>query len=73
MERLAPLLQTYDDSEAPQLPHGYPLMTMAALVPPLWRRIMNPRVRAWRRAFYPDISDWQPYNKAQNPRPRAAA
>lgn len=72
-DRRFPLLQTYDDSEAPQLPHGYPLMTMAALVPPLWRRIMNPRVRAWRRAFYPDISDWQPYNKAQNPRPRAAA
>ncbi|MBC2836120.1 alkane 1-monooxygenase [Paragemmobacter straminiformis] len=72
-DRRFPLLQTYDASEAPQLPLGYPLMTMAALVPPLWRRIMNPRVRAWRRTFYPDVTDWHAYNKAQNPRPRAAA
>lgn len=68
-DRRFPLLQTYDEQDAPQLPHGYPLMTIAAMVPPLWKRIMNPRVRAWRKAFYPDITDWKPYNKASNPKP----
>lgn len=68
-DRRFPLLQTYTSESAPQLPHGYPLMTIAAMVPPLWKRIMNPRVRDWRRSFYPDITDWKPYNKATNPRP----
>lgn len=56
--RRFPLLQTYPEAEAPQLPFGYPLMTMAAMVPPLWRRVMNPKVRAWRRQFYPQVTDW---------------
>jgi alkane 1-monooxygenase len=59
-DRRFPLLQTYDAEEAPQLPHGYPVMTLLAMVPPLWRRIMNPRVRAWRETFYPEIADWSP-------------
>lgn len=71
-DRRFPLLQTYATDEAPQLPFGYPLMTMAAMIPPLWRRVMNPRVRAWRRQFYPDITDWQPYARAANPMPRGA-
>ena len=69
-DRRFPLLQNYSDSEAPQLPLGYPLMTMAAMVPPLWRRVMNPRVRRWRQMYYPDITNWKPYNKALNPQPR---
>ncbi|MGH1464685.1 MAG: alkane 1-monooxygenase [Cognatishimia sp.] len=69
-DRRFPLLQNYDADAAPQLPYGYPIMTMAAMVPPLWRRFMNPRVRAWRRTYYPQIEDWQPYNKASNPAPR---
>lgn len=32
--------------ESPQLPHGYPLMIMLALVPPLWRRTIHPRLDA---------------------------
>ncbi len=68
-DRRFPLLQTYGSDEAPQLPYGYPVMTMAALVPPIWRRVMNPRVRAWRKTNYPDITDWQSYNKALNPLP----
>lgn len=32
-------------SEAPQLPAGYPAMVILSLLPPLWFRIMNPRVR----------------------------
>ena len=60
-DRRFPVLQTYPGDEAPQLPFGYPVMTMAAMVPPLWRRIMHPRVRAWRRRHYPDIDDWTAY------------
>ncbi len=69
-DRRFPLLQTYGTDDAPQLPFGYPLMTLAAMVPPLWKRIMNHRVKAWRRKFYPDITDWHAYNKALNPPPR---
>lgn len=71
-DRRFPLLQTYDEDEAPQLPFGYPAMTFLAMVPPLWRRRMNPRVRAWRRQFYPEISDWGPYNRSEYPLPRSA-
>lgn len=69
-DRRFPLLQNYSDAEAPQLPHGYPLMTMAAMIPPLWRRIMNPCVQRWREMYYPEITDWKPYTKALNPPPR---
>jgi alkane 1-monooxygenase len=72
-DRRFPLLQTYAEDRAPHLPFGYPVMTVAAMIPPLWRRMMNPRVRAWRRRHYPDITDWMPYNKALNPQPRGAA
>lgn len=72
-DRRFPLLQTYAKSEAPQLPYGYPLMTMAAMVPPLWKSIMNRRVKAWRHKHYPDIQDWHPYNKGLNPTVNPAA
>ena len=68
-DRRFPLLQTHTVEDAPQLPYGYPVMTMAAMVPPLFRRVMNPKVKAWRQTYYPDITDWKPYNKAQNPVP----
>ncbi|WP_312525123.1 alkane 1-monooxygenase [Paracoccus sp. (in: a-proteobacteria)] len=71
-DRRFPLLQTYDQDEAPQLPYGYPAMTFVAMIPPVWRRRMNPRVRAWRRQFYPEISDWGSYARAETPMPRAA-
>jgi alkane 1-monooxygenase len=32
--------------EAPQLPSGYATMMLIAMVPPLWRRVMDPRVVA---------------------------
>jgi len=69
-DRRFPVLQNYGPEEAPQLPFGYPVMTMAAMIPPLWRRIMNPRVRAWRQAHYPEITDWTPYNRRETPLPR---
>ena len=71
-DRRFPLLQTYSEDEAPQLPFGYPAMTTLAMIPPLWRRYMNPRVRAWRKKFYPEIDDWVPYNRAETPLPAGA-
>lgn len=35
--------------ESPQLPAGYGALILLALVPPLWFRVMNPRVRAYYR------------------------
>ncbi len=72
-DRRFPLLQTYSADEAPQLPVGYPGMTALAMVPPLWRRRMNPRVRAWRKKYYPDISDWMDYNRGNLPMPKGAS
>ncbi len=69
-DRRFPLLQNYTEAEAPQLPFGYPVMTIAALVPPVWRRMMNPRVRKWRAMYYPEITDWKPYSRAATPMPR---
>ena len=69
-DRRFPLLQNYSEAQAPQLPHGYPLMTLMALLPRLWRREMNPRVRKWREMYYPEITDWKAYNKATHPAPR---
>jgi alkane 1-monooxygenase len=38
--------------ESPQLPAGYAGMALLAMVPPLWRRVMDPRVAAHRaRSF----------------------
>jgi len=69
-DRRFPLLQTYGADEAPQLPFGYPVMTMAAMVPPVWRRVMNPRVRRWRQMYYPEVTDWRPYNGSATLMPR---
>lgn len=69
-DRRFPLLQNYEAEDAPQLPYGYPVMTMAAVFPRIWRKIMNPRVDAWRSQYYPEIDDWLPYKTATNPMPR---
>ena len=67
--RRFPLLQNYGEDEAPQLPYGYPVMVTAALFPPLWRKMMNHRVRRWREMYYPEVTDWKAYNKAKTPLP----
>ena len=69
-DRRFPLLQNYEDDQAPQLPFGYTVMTLIALSPTLWRRVMNPKVRTWREKYYPEIEDWTPYKTATNPMPR---
>ena len=68
-DRRFPLLQTYGAADAPQLPWGYPVMTAMAMVPPLWKRVMNPRVRAWRKQHYPDVVDWASYDGGIHPPP----
>ena len=35
--------------EMPKLPYSLPIMAVIALVPPLWRRVMDRRVARWRR------------------------
>lgn len=40
------ILDDYPDS--PQLPFGYPTGILVALIPPIWFKIMNPRVEKWR-------------------------
>lgn len=37
-------------TEAPKLPIGYPLLTVIAMVPPLWRKLMDTRVMSVRAA-----------------------
>ena len=69
-DRRYPLLQTYDAGDSPQLPYGYAVMGFMAMIPPLWRRRMNPLVRRWRKTFYPEITDWRPYTTATTPMPR---
>ncbi len=34
---------------APQLPSGYPGMILLALIPPLWFKLMDPKVELWKR------------------------
>lgn len=70
--RRYPLLQIYGPDKVPQLPTGYPPLTAMAMVPPVWRRVFNPRVRAWRRKYYPDIEDWSAYKTLSHPLPRGA-
>lgn len=53
--RRYPLLAAHGKEEAPQLPYGYPIMAAIAFWPPIWRRVMDKRVRAWRARFYPGV------------------
>lgn len=41
------------DRAMPMLPRSLPVMCCVALAPPLWRRLMDPQVAAW-RAAHPD-------------------
>ncbi|WP_281983957.1 alkane 1-monooxygenase [Thalassorhabdomicrobium marinisediminis] len=36
------------DADMPMLPRSLPVMASLALVPPLWKRVMNPRAARWR-------------------------
>ena len=41
------ILRSYDAADAPMLPFGYATMYLIALAPPLWFRVMQPRLLAW--------------------------
>ncbi len=43
-------------ADMPQLPAGYAAMFMAALAPPVWRRIMDRRALEWRQAPLPEAA-----------------
>jgi len=45
-----PELKLPGANTAPMLPYGLPAMAAIALFPPVWRRVMNPRAKAWRNA-----------------------
>jgi alkane 1-monooxygenase len=48
--RIYPGLQI-DEANMPMLPRSLPVMAVVALVPPWWRRVMDPRVLPWQRYF----------------------
>lgn len=43
-------------TDAPTLPLGYPSMVLVSLIPPLWFRVMDPRVRALQSSANPTIA-----------------
>lgn len=43
------VLKHYDES--PQLPHGYPTMIIFALLPPIWFRMMNPKLENCKASY----------------------
>ena len=44
------VLKHYDES--PQLPSGYPAMILLAAMPPLWFKLMNPKLKHWEETVY---------------------
>ncbi|MDX2285681.1 MAG: alkane 1-monooxygenase [Bacteroidia bacterium] len=38
------------EDESPQLPAGYPAMMLLALAPPLWFRVMDRKLEAWKKS-----------------------
>ncbi len=47
--RKYPALRLPPETTAPTLPYGLPVMACIALIPPLWRRLMDPRAARWRQ------------------------
>ena len=46
-----PYWQLDRDPGAPTLPYGYMTMVLASLLPPVWSRLMAPRLAEWDRAY----------------------
>lgn len=59
------------DDASPQLPSGYPGMILLALVPPLWRRVMHPRLMRHRAAV--TARTGQRWTFGDQPAPEAVA
>lgn len=45
--------------ESPQMPAGYEAMILLALVPPLWRKWIDPRLDAWKEEYYSEKEDFK--------------
>ncbi len=45
------LLSSYRTASAPQMPYSYPVMLACAFAPPVWRKMMHPRIRKWRERY----------------------
>jgi alkane 1-monooxygenase len=43
--------------ESPQLPAGYEAMILLALFPPIWKKIMNPKLEQWQAEFFKKASN----------------
>lgn len=57
------------DGSVPMLPYSLPVMSCLALVPPVWRRVMDARAAAW-RAQEPERVPFAPYRRpGRVPRP----
>ncbi len=56
-KRRCQVLRHYDSS--PQLPSGYAGMIVLALFPPLWRAVMDPKVRAYYAGEEYQLTDTQ--------------
>lgn len=53
MDAHLPYPDLYNEADAPQLPMGYAGCYLMAMVPPLWRKVMDPRVAAVQAAHAP--------------------
>ncbi len=42
--------------ESPQLPAGYSAMLLVALIPPLWFKVMDPRLERWQKGISPSVT-----------------
>lgn len=59
-------LRTRASEGAPVLPRSLPVMSCIALIPGLWRRVMNPRVDDWRRRHDAGRIGFQPTESPAN-------
>jgi alkane 1-monooxygenase len=57
---LRPYHELRHQEQSPQLPMGYAGMALLAMVPPLWRRVMDPRVMAHRERLPLGTSEGRP-------------
>jgi alkane 1-monooxygenase len=53
-QAMRPYWELEVDHAAPSMPHGYMTMILLAFVPPVWNKIMTPRLAAWDRTASPD-------------------
>jgi len=53
-QAMRPYWELQVDHAAPTMPHGYMTMILLAFVPPVWNKIMAPRLAAWDQAASPE-------------------